>query len=363
MATKRLIAGCMTGTSIDGIDAALVEVTGRGLAMEASIVRTVSRPLGGSAEGLRRFATGEPASARQIATLAREFALLHLDALRELIGDAKVDLVAIHEQSVFHDPPISWQLIQPAPIASGLGVPVVFDLRAADLAAGGQGAPITPLADYVLFRHPCESRAIVNLGGFCNDTILPAATGPIESQIGSIRGGDVCACNQLLDAVARTLLDCPFDADGQHAATGRVQPGPRQALDELLGEQTASGRSLGTGDELGEWIERYRREFSGSDLARTACEAVADTIRRQVRDADRVLVAGGGVRNRVLLAALSAPGGPPVELTDDRGVPADYREAVCFAVLGALCLDGVPITLPRVTGVGAPPIAGAWVHP
>ena len=171
MASRRIV-GCMTGTSMDAIDVALVAVDGHGLGMRASVQRCATHPLGSLAGPLRRLSFLEPASAGQIATLARDLALCHVTARGKLVRDEPIDLIAVHGQTIFHAPPVSWQLLAPAPIAEAFRVPVVFDLRAADLAAGGQGAPITPLADFVLFRDDAETRAIVNLGGFANYTIL-----------------------------------------------------------------------------------------------------------------------------------------------------------------------------------------------
>jgi anhydro-N-acetylmuramic acid kinase len=172
----RRVVGCMTGTSLDGIDLALVEVTGTGLGMSARFARGLSAPLGPAADSLRALAAQEPMTAGQVARLSLQFAAAHAQALTDLLGGERSDLVCIHGQTVFHAPPASWQLLNPFPIARAASAPVVYDLRQADLAAGGQGAPITPIADFVLFRHAQESRAVVNLGGFCNVTLLPRRT-------------------------------------------------------------------------------------------------------------------------------------------------------------------------------------------
>ena len=173
MSSVELIAGCMTGTSLDGLDAALVRVSGTDLSMRAEVVRAISRPLGRLARPLRRLAEQHPMTAGEVAVLSRDFALLHVKTLRELLGRERPALVSVHGQTVFHAPPVSWQLMNPAPIVEALDVPVVFDLRAADLARGGEGAPITPLADFVFFRSETRTRMVVNLGGFCNVTLLP----------------------------------------------------------------------------------------------------------------------------------------------------------------------------------------------
>jgi 1,6-anhydro-N-acetylmuramate kinase len=353
----------MTGTSIDALDVALVAIDGHGLEMCASLLRANTRPLGPLAGRLRSFAAQGPLPAGEIARLAHEFSALHVAAIADLLAGDRADLIAIHGQTVFHAPPLSWQLLNPALIAHALQAPVVFDLRAADLAAGGQGAPITPLADHVLFRDAAETRAVVNFGGYCNFTLLPRSCG-----IEAIRGGDICACNHLLDSLARDLFNEPFDAEGRHALAGAIRAGPRDALAELLRAQARGGRSLGTGDESAGWLAQFRGSCSSDDVARSACDALAGVIVEIIQgtapDVDAYLLAGGGVKNRALYGALVARCGERVDLTDRYGVPAAYREAASIAVLGALCQDRVPITLPAITGVPSPaPIAGAWILP
>lgn len=359
MSTERLVAGCMTGTSIDSLDAALVRVRGEGLAMSVEFVRGVTRPLADMASTLRRLADQEPMTAGEIARVSWDFAVLHAEVLQELIaGTGPPTLVGVHGQTVFHAPPLSWQLLSAAPIARALGAPVVFDLRAADLAAGGQGAPITPIADWVMLRSGDELRAVVNLGGFCNATVL-TGEGP-----GAVTGLDVCPCNHLLDTIARKLFHQPYDKGGARAAGGSVHDRALEDLDGALRSRRRPGRSMGTGDECAEWVSRWRAHISGDDLAATACEVIAQHIAAAVSGADRVLLAGGGVRNRALVRAIGSCCSARVEPTDAYGLPAEYREAACMAVLGALCQDRVPITVPRVTGVPAPaPLAGTWMYP
>jgi 1,6-anhydro-N-acetylmuramate kinase len=358
---ERLVAGCMTGTSIDGLDVALVKIIGQGLGMRVELVSETTRPFGADtgdlAQRLRALADQQPMTARDIAQLARDFALLHLDALKELAHGKHIDLVCVHGQTVFHAPPLSWQLINPAPIAHGLGVPVVSDLRAADLACGGEGAPITPIADLVLFGHVRERRTVVNLGGFCNLTRLDPGREPNR-----VSGGDVCACNQVLDAVARARLRASYDRDGRAALAGTADDAATEELVKLLRAQAKAGRSLGTGDELTDWIERHA-ELPPADAARSACAAIATVIVEAAKPAERLIVAGGGVRNRALMQEIMGRAGVPVDTSDVHGVPASLREAVAFAVLGALSADRVAITLPRVTGVDRAPIAGSWVWP
>jgi 1,6-anhydro-N-acetylmuramate kinase len=313
------------------------------------------------ADVLRELANAGAATAERIATAARDYSEFHAEVVGEAIAHAgvgSVDLVSVHGQTVFHRAPVSWQLFNPWPLVRRVGAPVVFDLRGADLAAGGQGAPITPLADWVLFRRPSRV-VVVNLGGFCNVTRLPVDRG----DPGGIVAGDVCACNHVLDGVARLSLGREFDEDGAAAAAGRVHEEAVRDLEMALASQAGSRRSLGTGDEAGAWAHRWRERL-GHDLVRCAVEGVARVVARACDGGGGVLLAGGGARNRVLARRIAELVGGEVTTTASAGVPIESREAACMAVLGALCQDRVAVTLPRVTGVAAPaPIAGCWACP
>lgn len=358
MADERLVVGCMTGTSIDGLDVALVRVRGRGQEMTAELVRASAHSLRDLGPRLRALAEQRPATSGEIAALSWEFSRAHGAAVRELLdaaGENAPHLVCVHGQTVFHRPPLSWQLFNPWPVVEAVGAPVVFDLRGADLARGGQGAPITPLADWVLLRSGVETRAVVNLGGFCNVTMLPGGGG--GGGIEGVTGFDACPCNLLLDEVARIVLRVPFDDGGAAALSGRVLDEPLEDLLGVLASVSRAGRSLGSGDEAAEWVSRWRLRCKGPDLAATACGAIAETIASRVGSAERVLIAGGGAKNAALVRALGSRiagsgvvGRGVVQPTDSYGVPGEWREAMEFGVLGALCADGVSITLPGVTG-------------
>lgn len=354
----------MSGTSLDGLDCSLVEIQGEGLSLRARAIRSRSAGLGELGKPLRALAEQTPMTAGEIATLMKGFSDLHAATVLELLAGERADLVCVHGQTVYHKPPVSWQLFQAAPLARAVGCPVVHDLRQMDLATGGQGAPITPIADWVLFGQggsPGRRVNILNLGGFCNFTSL-------GDSVDATLAGDVCACNQLLDAAARTMLRAPYDQDGAAAMRGNVS---EDALEDLMGVMRAqgrAGRSLGTGDELADWIARHRYALSGDDMAATACAGIAETIGERMAklpgEEHAFLLAGGGVRNAALARALGSALPGSVRNLDQAGVPAAYREAICFAVLGALCQDRTPITLPAVTGCSAPaPISGAWVLP
>lgn len=379
----RHAVGVMTGTSIDGLDAALVRLEGHGYELQAELLGFKSVSLGKLAAPLRAAANQQPMTAGDFARLALEFGRLHAEVIVHLAGSGpRLDLIAVHGQTVFHDPPVSWQLINPAPIEHAFGCPVISDLRQADLASRGQGAPITPLADWVMFRDETRSRAIVNLGGFINLTFLPRRhresdpdlrhdvpqvrrgaplpqdSGPrIRDLVSTIQGRDLCAGNQLLDAIARKAFDCAYDDEGRHARSGIIRDELIVSLMEKLRAQGDARRSLGTGDELEAWVCDHLHNVPPADLAASACTALSRCVTESIErfgsehdPVDEIILAGGGTRNRALVDALRHHALQPVRISDDLGVPAHGREAMAMAILGAMKLDGIPITLPQVTG-------------
>ena len=357
----------MTGTSLDGMDLAAVRIMGSGLSMRCEVVGFESAPLGDLAGPLRALASGVGMPALEIAQLALRFGELHAQTaliLKQRVGGC--DLCCAHGQTVVHEPPVSWQLLNPWPIARALQCQVVTDLRGADLACGGQGAPITPIADWALFRDADEDRVIVNLGGFCNCTLLPANGAP-----DSVTGFDVCACNQVIDAAARAGIKAPYDGGGTAALNGSIDGAALEELTEALAGQSAQRRSLGSGDEVWHWVEHWRPKLIGDDLCATAVAGVARTIagsieRLGMARSGIVALAGGGVHNAALVRSIQSRLKHRVETTEVFGVDPGAREAACFAVLGALCCDGVEIVLPGVTGGhcgGQGGVrSGAWIN-
>jgi len=350
----------MTGTSIDGdLDAAIIAVHGHGLDMHAPLVHGQSFSLGALTDDLRRAASGAAMTAREFTRLSHAFGLLHAEAIELLCEAASVrpDLVVLHGQTVVHAPPLSWQLVNPWPVAVRLGCPVRYDLRASNLGSGGQGAPITPLADFILYGEDARAKTILNLGGFANATLLPArGEGP-----DAIRGLDLCPCNHLLDRVARTRLGRAFDEDGRAARQGRPDEPIAAAIAEMAMEPlralAAHGhRSLGSGDEAAQAIERTD-DLSPEDACATVVEAVARMLADGLAAAGHassapIVVAGGSARHRILCDRLAQLSGSPVETSDvHAGIPCHLREASAIAVLGALAEDGVRFSLRQVTGV------------
>ncbi len=349
----------MSGTSLDGIDAAVVEIDGHGLTMRARLREHASTELGTARTTLRLLARGGQATAHEVATACDALSRQTASIMQTVIGDAVPDLAGVHGQTIVHVAPLSWQLINASVIAATLRCPVASDMRAGDLASGGHGAPITPLADWILFRSSAN-RAIVNLGGFCNITWLPSDT------VEGVTGRDVCVCNQLLDAAARMTLGTPYDHDGQHAAQGTPDPTLVASLGSALKHSPAE-RSLGSGDESFTWLEQTcTKDTEPHVLLASITAAIGEHIGKAAvaAGAADIVVAGGGGHHAPLVAAIEAASELPLMLSSELGIPIEAREAACIAILAALDQDDVPITIPGVTGRNPDhPIGMQWCRP
>lgn len=374
----RLVVGLMSGTSADGIDAALVRVSGSGRATRVKLHAFVIVPF----EPLvrRQVLQVSDGDGNAAAVSALNFALgaVFADAAHTLLETAgvapdDVDLVASHGQTVSHTPlgGATLQIGEAAVIAERLGVPVVSDFRTADVAAGGQGAPLVPYADWCLLTHATKTRAIQNLGGVGNVTYLRSDAAPDD-----ILGFDTGPGNLLLDqAAAWASKDWPpdarlfFDEDGALGAKGRVDAAlldrglrhpflglapPKSAGREQFGEtfwrdllSDAQGRSL-------------RAEDVAATMTALTAHSVADAYRRFLpAPPDEVIVGGGGARNPTLMRMLAERLAPiPVRTHEDIGLNSDAKEAVAFAVLANETMLGRPSNLPSVTGARRPVVLG-----
>lgn len=365
-----LVVGLMSGTSLDGIDAALVRFSGSRPAAELVGFRCVPY----DAEFRRRLLDamgGGPASG--LAALHVELGRRCADAAEALLAEhgvaaTAITCVASHGQTIWHEPGVvSLQLGDPAVVAERLGVVVVSDFRSRDVAAGGQGAPLVPMADALLFADPDRSRILLNIGGMANVTWVPAGGGT-EEAIAFDTGPGVAVA----DAVVRRLRpELPYDVDGALAAQGRAAtelvrdllgdpffaaPPPKSTGREVFGDALASG--------LVREIQVRHPGASAEDCVATAValtvSAIADQIGRWLPDdgAD-VVAAGGGTRNPTLMAALArALAGRRVVRFDELYFDADAKEAVAFALLGWLTLQGRPGNVPSATGAAGPRVLG-----
>lgn len=363
--------GIMSGTSIDGISAAVARIEWRG---DRAQVDPVAHRHSTFADDLRErlwSAVSGRANAPDLAVLHAELGELYSAAVLELVqGHGPAAVIGLHGQTVAHLPGsrVTFQIGDGARVAVRTGIPVVDDLRSADVAAGGEGAPLTPFTDHVLFADGAP-RVVLNLGGIANITLLP------DADPDHVRGFDTGPGNMVLDTIARTGGE-PFDRDGAGALRGRVID---EALERALAHPFFARRgpkSAGReefGGPFGLEIEQAVRERGGSrdDALATATELTARTVADAVRDETPpgvvwrdVLVGGGGAENAALMKALErALAATPVRATDEVGVPAKAREALAFAILAAYRLRGLPNTLPRVTGASRAVCAGALHTP
>ncbi|MHC5067575.1 MAG: anhydro-N-acetylmuramic acid kinase [Planctomycetota bacterium] len=362
---QRLVVGCMTGTSIDGIDVALVAITGHGRDLRADLLDHAAADFPDDLRrGLLDLAAGAAMVPAAIAQLAGQLGRCHATTIADLLAGRCADLVCAHGQTIYHDPDGaggSWQLFDPWPVVAGLQVPVIYDLRQADINAGGQGAPITPLADPILYR---QARGqVLNLGGIGNISWWQA-----EDIIG---GGDVGPCNLLIDGVVGDYFPAlTFDCDGAIAAAGRVVEPAADAVSTRIAAAGRGHRSLGR-EQFGADFRAALRVgplagLAAADAVACVTEAVARCLGRTLAQRPDLpaILAGGGARNRHLAARIASHAAG-VSVTDSahHGVPVQVREAMAFAVLGAVSQDGVPITVPAITGAAYPALAGTWAYP
>lgn len=355
-----IILGLMSGTSLDAIDVAAARFTRDGNTLHLDKLGAIECPW--PTDTRRRLLAALPPAGTTLGeicaldVLAGEaFAQAALTGLRTLAPDAA--LVCSHGQTVFH-----WieggrargtlQIGQPALIAEATGLPVISDLRARDIASGGQGAPLAGTLDALWLAGPGGPRAALNLGGIANITVVAG---------GTVSAWDTGPASCLMDVAAQQVAGLPCDQDGALARAGSVR---QDALDRLLAEPYyARPAPKSTGRELfhtGYVAERLAGLplLSGPDLLATLTELTARTVAQACRDAGvrEVVASGGGVRNPALMDALRRALHPAMLVTsDERGMPADAKEAYLFALLGWLSWHGLPGAV--ATG-GAPRVLG-----
>jgi anhydro-N-acetylmuramic acid kinase len=365
-----LAIGIMSGTSGDGVDAALVEVDDAGRVTDALAHHHDPFPRE-LRERVLAAAAGSPTrhSAREIALLHADLGERYAEIASEMIGTAgrRPSVIGVHGQTIAHLPAqrATLQIGDASRVAVRTGITTVCDFRSADIAAGGEGAPLTPFADHILFGDGAP-RVVVNIGGIANVTLLPEGdrdhvtgfdTGPGNMVIDLVartggreydEGGAGARRGHVIESVLATALRHPFFARRPPKSAGREEFGGPFAEDLLAGVRAAGG--------------------SIEDSLATATDLTARTISDAIRGAGATwkdaLIAGGGSQNAALMDALRRSLGPiPVRLTDEVGVPAAAREAIAFAILAIYRLRGLPNTLPRVTGARRAVSAGAIHRP
>ena len=370
---ERIVVGLMSGTSLDGISAAVVRF-GRGPD------RRIGYQLLGMSVRAYDASQRDRLSQALVGVTPREYCRLSFDlgdwladaaiaAIAEAgVGRSSVAAIASHGQTVWHEPGHStWQFGQPAVIAERTGIDVVSDFRARDVAAAGQGAPLVPAADALLFAHATEWRALQNLGGIGNVTIVPPGGVPMSTRAFDTGPGVV-----VIDGVTRIVAPgLSYDADGRLARSGTpIEAVVRETLEHpyfASPPPKSTGRELFDPAFIGRFIQRCRDtkpNVTAGDLVATAvaltAASIADAIRRFVPEPVSELIAsGGGAENPALVEAIAqALPSFSVRRFSDVFFDGEAKEAVAFALLGYLHLVREPGNLPSVTGARGPRVLG-----
>ena len=364
---ERRVVGLNSGTSADGVDAVVARIFGAGDSTRVTVEAFVTLPY---PEPLRACLLAGPTSAAEVAAFDVAVGAAFADAAEAALaaaGGGPCDLVASHGQTISHlprsagGPGATLQIGQPAILAERLAAPVVSDFRVRDVAAGGEGAPLVPLADFILFGRAGHVRAVQNIGGIANLSV-------VGDRVEDVYAFDTGPGNMPIDAASRALFGRACDEDGAHAARGAVDEAVVAELlaDPFFGQPPP--RSTGR-ERYGEgFLNRLLPRFTGrpDDLLATLTRFVAASIhfayarwvlpRSPVAE---VLISGGGVHNRTLMRWLGELLAPlPVRSTAALSVDPDAKEAVAFALLANETLHGRAGNLPGATGARGPRVLG-----
>ena len=357
--------GIMSGTSADGMDAAAIEI---GSERPRPAIRLLAHVARDHPDALRyrilAAGSGAPLSAHDIATLHTALGDAYASIARELIGIVGRDpaSIAVHGQTIAHFPGehATLQIGDASRVALETGIPVINDFRSADVALGGQGAPLVPFADHLLFADGTP-RAILNIGGIANVTFLPT------DRPGDVTAFDTGPGNMVIDQLARKGGN-ELDRDGAAAARGTIREAALATTFRHPYFARSGPRSTGREDFGAPFAQQLLADVKaeGGSLDDAIATATALTVESIARALDggpwrELVIAGGGARNSTLVQRLAARTKLRIRMTDELGIPAEAREAVAFAVLGAYRLAGEPNTLPRCTGASRAVSAGA-VH-
>ncbi|HTU35062.1 MAG TPA: anhydro-N-acetylmuramic acid kinase [Candidatus Acidoferrum sp.] len=383
------VIGMISGTSADGIEAALVRIDGAPPALTAKFqAHHHSNFPSAVRNAILRIANGAPTTTEEISQLnfllGEQFARAAITACKKWrVPLSKVDLIGSHGQTIYHQGAASrflgariastLQIGEPSVIAARTGIPVIADFRPADMAVGGQGAPLVPFVDYLLYRHQKLSRVALNIGGIANVAVIPAAAQPRD-----VLAFDTGPGNMIVDALVQRITRgrAEFDRDARIALSGRTisalltrlmrdpylqRKPPKTAGREQFGESFAA--------QILMWAQKNRSK--PADLIRTATIftplSIAEALRRFVPhrvQIDELIVAGGGAKNPLMMAELAAllPGIDIVPASKF-GLPTEAKEAFAFAVLAYEAYHRKANNLPSATGATRPIVMGKLCRP
>lgn len=351
----------MSGTSLDGIDAAILEFKGD----QCRVAHTHSLPY---SHDLRRNLLDLHISRDNELELAsitgNALARLYAESVNQLLGKAVLEpanirAIGCHGQTIRHRPDLGFtlQIGNPALLAELCRIDVIADFRSRDIAAGGQGAPLVPAFHQAVFSHPEITRTIVNIGGIANLSYLPGR--------GNVTGFDSGPGNMLMDAWVQQHQNQPYDESGQWAGRGQVIEGLLQKLLEHPYFREVPPKSTGRDLFSLSWLQGYLEpDYSPPDVQRTLLEftarTIADAVGQYCPGTEEIYLCGGGAYNALLAQRLQQLfGAVKTGLTDELDIPATWVEAAAFAWLARQTMHQQPGNLPAVTGAKGPRILGA----
>ena len=363
--TERYI-GLMSGTSLNGVDAVLVEFSQN----KVNIIQTVSDAFPDDLfQDLQQLITSQQISLSKLSEIEHQLAVLYTQAVNQLVRTAGLEAqhitaIGVHGQTVYHDPDgaqrSTIQLCDPSYIAEHTGITVVSDFRRRDMAAGGQGAPLVPAFHAAMFRSDETDRVILNLGGIANITVLP------RDSKKPVTGFDTGPGNTLIDQWAQQQQNMTFDKNGEWAATGNAIA---SVLNTLLADPYfAKAPPKSTGREYFNlaWLQKsvstaqHRAQDIQATLLELTCQSIAQAIIKHAPDTHEIFVCGGGAHNGQLLQRLSQSVTPiRVQTTEVIGLYPDWVEAAAFAWLAKQTMHKQPGNITSVTGAKRAVILGA----
>ena len=382
---SRLAVGLMAGTSLDGVDAALVRLSGSLDRPKVRLRAFITVPYArGLRETLMRIAGGEPATLGELSDLNSRVGEALAEAVLAVCRRARVEpgrlaVIGSHGQTVYHQGsaskgkrPSTLQIGEAALIAYETGARVVADFRPADIAAGGEGAPLVPMVDYLFLRDDRQGTVALNIGGIANVTVIPPGARPQD-----VFGFDTGPGNMVMDALVQrfTRGRKHYDAGGRIAARGKMISRLLEECMNFAFFRRQPPKSAGREQFGDEFLRCYflGKSQHPDDLLRTASELTTRSIvealdlfvfsRLGPGRIHRLVVSGGGAHNKFLLRRLKEllPR-LPVQLSDHYGLPVDVKEAIAFAVLADRTLQGLPGNLPSVTGARRSVVLGKLVR-
>ncbi len=378
---KKIIVGLMSGTSADGVDVAVVEVKGNGKDTKIRTIGWRTFPFENDLKWLI-LKNSQPGTSRvdEICRLNFLIAQIYADSIFKTLEElnlkpSEVDLIGSHGQTIHHLPDVvemfgykvksTLQIGEPGVIAKLTGIPTVGNFRVGDVALGGEGAPLVPYFDYLIFGSDEINRLVLNIGGIANFTVLKR-----NCDVEEVIAFDTGPGNMVVDALVKIFFRKDYDEDGRIARSGTVS-------EELLSKMSqhpfitkkppkSTGREE-FGSAFVEKVLKWSEEISldPEDIIATASEFTVYAIYKNYElflkptiEVEEIIVSGGGARNKFMINALERYFNVPVKLSDEFGIPSDAKEAICFAVLANETISGNPANIKSVTGAAKRTILG-----